>query len=128
MAKLNLKDYNTKTPTIAPEDLEEDVAILTIDKVNEVNVEDEDAVGGTRKALVMSFNEIEDRSMWPNRTAIATLIAKLGDDTDEWMGQQVPVEKVRVTYKGRTYDKVQVVPAGQWDEYLKPKSAKGKKR
>lgn len=119
MAKLNLKDYNTKRATLGIEDLEEQVAILTLDTVDEIEADDESSATGKRKALVLAFVEAEDRVMWPNRTAIGVLIEKLGDDTDLWIGKKVPVEKVRVPFKGKMYDKVQVVPAAEWEQYLK---------
>lgn len=119
MSKVNLKDYGTKREKIGIEDLEKDVAVLTLATVDEVDVEDEEQESGLRKSMVLSFDEIPNKVLWPNRTQIAALVIKLGDDTDHWIGEKVPVEKARVPFKGKMFDKVRVVAAAEWEQYLK---------
>ena len=124
MSKVNLKDYGTKSEKITIEDLEQDVAILTLDTVDEVDVDDEESATGKRRSMVLSFVELAGKVLWPNRTQIATLIAKLGDDSDNWIGAKVPVEKARVPFKGKMFDKVRIVAAPEWDQYLKPSKSR----
>lgn len=119
MSKVNLKDYGTKREKIGIEDLEKDVAILTLATVDEVDVEDEEQESGIRRSMVLSFEEIPNKVLWPNRTQIAALVIKLGDDTDHWIGEKVPVEKARVPFKGKMFDKVRIVAAVEWEQYLK---------
>ena len=127
--KVNIKDFGNKRPKLEQEHLEDDVAILTITEAEVLTV---DAGGDEeRQSIVLAFKETGDYVLWPNATEIRTLIEKLGDDTDEWTGQRVPVEKVTRSYRGKKFDKVGVVDAAEWDQYLgkkKVSAVKGKKR
>jgi len=113
----NTEQYGSKSTKLAPEHLEGDVAILTIATVEQTEVEDEAAEGGKRPTILLTFEETgEDRVLWLNRGMIESLVERLGDETDGWTGQKIPVEKYTARYRGKSYDKVGVSPAASWDE------------
>lgn len=114
--KVNKEQFTNRRPKLEQEHLEEDATILTIAEVDVIKLDD-------REAIVLAFEETGDYVLWPNKTGIITLIDKLGDDTDEWIGQKVPVMKVTETYKGESFDKVAVAKLDEWDNIIKPKRA-----
>lgn len=119
--KVNKEQFTNRRPKLEQEHLDEDAAILTITEVDVINVKDDTAEGGERAAIVLAFEETGEYVLWPNRTGISTLIDHLGDDTDEWVGQKVPVVKVTETFKGKSFDKVAIAKPEDWDTILKPK-------
>jgi len=121
MAKINKGDFTSKRPVLTQDDLEEQVAVLTISNAEVIDVPDDEAEGGTRKSIVLSFEEAGEKVLWPSSGDITTIIDKLGDDTDEWVGTKLPVEKVTRKFKGVGYKKVGVLSAEEWDTYIKPK-------
>jgi hypothetical protein len=114
MGKLNSQNYNPSRPKLAPDDLEGTAAILTIASAEEIDVQDPNRSEGFRKALVMNFEETEDKALWPNATMTQTLILMLGDDTDEWVGKTIPVEARNVRYNGETHHKVCILEGREW--------------
>lgn len=118
MAKRKADDYGSSRPKVTPDDLEEDIAILTIVKVEEVTVDDKDMPEGKRKALTLQFEELGDKVLWLNKTQVDYLIKELGDDDDDWKGQQIPVEKHESQFGRNTYEKVWVCAPEAWDEIL----------
>lgn len=119
MGKVNASDFGSSTPKITPDDLEGDAAVLTVTGFEKVEVDDDDAEGGKRNAATLTFEETEDRVLWLNKGMIEALIERLGDDSDEWVGAKVPVEKYVARYRGQKYDKVRVMPAEEWDRAFK---------
>ena len=127
MAKVNKSQFTSKHPKLEQDDLEKDAAVLTIESADVITVEDDEQESGERTSIVLSFKETEDKVMWPNPSEIGVLIDKLGDDTDKWVGKQVPVEKVTRKFKGRSYPKIGIVEADEWDGYLGKKGKSGKR-
>jgi hypothetical protein len=113
MGKINKSDFSTKRPKLEWEDLEEEVAVLVCMEAEQLDIDG-------RPSIVLSF-EGTDKVLWPSPGDIGTLIDKLGDDTDEWIGQSVPVAKVTRKFKGESFKKVAIVEAEEWADYVKPK-------
>jgi hypothetical protein len=113
-------------PKLEQSDLEADVAVLTIAQYDEMDVDDSDT-GATRRTACLRFTETGDRALWLNKTAIKTLVEKLGNDAAAWTGAKVPVEKVTRQFRGQRFPKVDIVPAEEWDDYLKPQRKRGKR-
>lgn len=127
MAKVKLSHYGTKREKLAPEHLNADIEVLTLETVDEVEVDDPAASSGVRLAMVVSFAEHPDKALWPNRTQIGTLVERLGDETDNWIGAQVVVQRGNVSFKSQSFYKVFVAPTELWDAALKPaKRSKGR--
>jgi hypothetical protein len=112
--------FGSSSDKITQEDLEQDVAILTVAQYDEMDVDDGDT-GGTRRAACLKFTETGEKVLWLNKTAIKTLVERLGNDPDAWTGQKVPVEKVTKQFRGQKFPKVDIVPMEEWDDYLKPR-------
>lgn len=119
MGKVNADDFGSSTPKITPDDLEGDFAILTVADYESVEVDDDEAEGGKRKSATLTFEETEDKVLWLNKGMIEDMISQYGDDSDDWKGKQVPVEKYVAKYRGKSFPKVRVMPTEEWDKAFK---------
>ncbi len=119
MPKINPADFGQSRPKLEQDDFNGTFTVLTVAGVEEVNVTDDEAEDGKRRSLVMTFQETGDKSLWLNVTAIKTLCERLGDNTDKWVGQSVPVEKHTAEFRGKKFPKVRVALAEEWDDMLK---------
>lgn len=129
MPKINEKTYGggASRTALSPEDLGgKKAAVLTISAVDpEVKIPDTSRPNGVRVVCVLSFEEFvgdEDRALYLNKTQVKFLVAQFGDETDDWIGQRMPVEIVKVNdvSTGRPKAKVYVAdPQDSWGEILK---------
>ena len=126
MGRINPEEFGGSTPKLTPDDLEGDYAILVLSGFEKVNVPDEEQEGGSRTSATITFEETEDKVVWLNRGQIETLCAQLGEDSDDWTGKQVPVEKYTAKFRGKEYPKVRVMPAEEWDRAFKEAGIKRK--
>ena len=108
--------FGGSRPKLEQDDLEEDVAILTIATVEEVNVKADD---GDRTSLVLTFDETEDKALWLNVTQIKSLVTMLGNDEKKWPGSKIPVERHDSEFRGKTFPKVRVMLADEWQDIFK---------
>lgn len=122
MGKLNRDDYGNRREKVTQDDLESEVAVVTIVEAEEVDATDSESPTGYRKALVLSFEEIPNKVLWPGAKEVHALIDQLGDDTDKWLGRKIPIERATVRFRGRDYDKVVVAPSAEWEQYISPKA------
>jgi hypothetical protein len=113
-------------PKVTPDDLEADVAVLTVAGFEEFDVDDPESATGKRHTAVLTFQETGDKVLYLNKTQGESLVERLGKDPNAWTGQKVPVEKITTQYRGQKFPKVAVVPAEEWDDYLKPSRRRGK--
>lgn len=118
MSKVNPDAFGHTRPRLEPDDLEEDVAVLTIAEYEEIEVDDASTESGKRMSALLTFEETGEKVVWLNKTAITALVEYYGDDSDQWLGQPCPVESVRGTAFGKAYHKVNVVPQDAWPEYV----------
>lgn len=130
MGKINTQDFGTSTPKLEQDDLEGDAAILTVTAFEMVEVDDDEMEGGKRKTGTLTFEETGDKVLWLNKGMVETLVEQLGDESDEWVGAKVPVEKYTARYRGQKYAKVRVVPSEEWESAFKEAGEKftGRKR
>lgn len=124
MGKVNADKFGSAAPKLTPDDIEEG-AILTITAFEEADIDDEEKEDGTRHSAHLQFTETGDKVLWLNKSMIEALIEQLGDETDDWMGQKIPVESYTAKFRGRDFKKVGVMPADKWDAAFK---AAGQKR
>ena len=120
--KISSSTYGSSTPKITQEDLEADIAVMTIASFDEVEVDDAEAPNGKRKSPFLTFTETGEKVLWLNKTQIDSLITALGDDVDQWIGEAIPVQKHTAMYAGKKFPKVIVCPAEDWVEYLGKKN------
>jgi len=118
MSRVNPDAHGTARPKILPDDLEEDVAVLTIAEYSEMEVDDASTDSGKRLSACLLFQETGDKVCWLNKTAVTALVHYYGEESDVWEGQPCPVEKVQGTAFGKSYNKVGVVPMDAWPEYI----------
>lgn len=127
MRTVDSSKYGKSRPKLTQDDLEADVAILTIASFDEIELDDDEQESGKRTSAVLTFQETGEKVLWLNKGQVDALVANLGNDADKWTGQRVPVEKVVASFGNKKFPKVSVVvdPA-EWDKYLSP--AKPKKK
>ena len=118
MGKVDPSRYGSAAPKLTPDDIE-DAAILTVTAFDEVSVEDEEVEGGKRTSGNLTFEETGDKVLWLNKGMVETLVEQLGDDSDDWIGQKVPVEAYTATFKGKKFPKVRVMPSEEWSKAFK---------
>lgn len=126
--KVDPGSYGSARPKLTQDDFDGDYIILTISQVEEVSVDDDESEDGKRKNLVLNFEETEDKAHWLNVGQIRTLVDELGDDSDAWVGQKVPVEKHTAEFKNKKYPKVRIMASEEWDATFKEAGVKRSKK
>lgn len=111
--KVDVSKFGSSAPKLTPDDIE-DAAILTIAAYEEVEVDDSDAESGKRLSATLRFEETGDKVLWLNKGMIESLVEGLGDDADNWIGQQVPVEPYTASFGSKKFPKVRVMPHEEW--------------
>lgn len=117
--KVDASRFGSSAPKLMPEDLEEDVAILTIAEYDEVEIDDDDAEDGKRNSATLRFTETGEKVVWLNKGMAETLIEQLGDDADKWVGQKIPVERHVAKFGNKKFPKVRVCESDEWDKLFK---------
>lgn len=128
---VNPDAYGTSRPKVEPDDLEDELAILTIVEFEEMEVDDPNTKSGKRMSGFLTFEETGEKVIWLNKTSITAMVEYYGDDPDSWAGKECPVERVKGEAFGKDYHKVNVVPADAWGEidgWTPPGSTKRKTR
>jgi hypothetical protein len=117
MGKVDAGKYGSARPKILREDLQDgDFIVLTIANFDEATISDEE---GKRVTPYLEFQETGDKVLWLNKTQVGYLIEGMqSDDSDDWKGKKVPIEKVTNTYNGRKFDKVAIAAPERWEEYF----------
>ena len=119
MAKANPKALGKAAPKLVPDDLEADVAVLTIAGYEEATADDDEAPGGKRLDAWLLYEETGDKRHYLNVTQAQRLVDEYGDETDDWIGKPCPVEKVKKSFGGKVFPKVWVVvDAEEFASYL----------
>jgi hypothetical protein len=113
--KVDLSRYGSSSNKLTQDDLEENVAVVTLVKVEDVEF---DSDGEKKICPTFLFQETGDLRLWGNITMMKDLIARLGDDPSDWPGQKVVIEKHVAEFGGKRYPKVRIAPAEEWDQYL----------
>lgn len=116
MAKIDLNRFGGVRGTkLTPEDLDGDAAVLTISEYAEQRNTGE----GRRLSPVLRYSEAPEKLHYLNREQMERLVAKLGDDSDRWIGKRVPVAVEDVVYEGETFHKVYVMRPEEWEQAFK---------
>lgn len=117
MAKINQQDFSKRRPKLTVDDLVGgDGMALVMAGVEEINVDDE---AGKRKSLVLTFEESGEKVYYPNATSLGYILAAYGDESDDWVGQALPLLRHTGTFRGERYENLQVPPLDQWDHLVK---------
>lgn len=118
MTRVDPDKHGTAKPKLEQDDLKEDVAVLEITEYSEMEVDDPNADSGKRMSAYLVFQETGEKVVWLNKTSLTALVHYYGDESNDWIGQPCPVEKVEGTAFGKAYAKVAVVPVDAWPEYV----------
>ena len=115
--KVDTKNYGKSREKLTLDDLDGgDTIVLTCASVEDVTFDDN---GKERKSLVMTFEESGEKSYWPNKTSTGYLVEAISAESDEWIGQRIPLEAVHGDYQGKPYDSLWVAAPERWASILK---------
>jgi hypothetical protein len=124
--KVQKEKYGNAKPKIEQDDIEGgDAGVFTIAAVEEQKVSGDD---GERISLVIITEELGDKLHWLNVTQIGYLIARLGDNTEDWIGEKFPLVKTTTHYAGKPFKKVWVAADAEWDEIFEAAGVSSRKR
>lgn len=128
MAKVNPKELGSGRPKVEQGDFEGDYTIATIVKVEMGEIDDDTRPGGKRPTRMLQFKEFGDKVLYLNVTQAESLVEQLGDDDDDWIGQQIPIEKYTGTFGTKKFQKVGVMAGDQWDSAFREAGVRRKTR
>lgn len=124
--RIQQEKYGNSKPKIEQDDLEGgDAAVFTVAAIEEQKVKDDD---GERLSLILITEELGDKVLWLNVTQIRYLVERLGEESDRWIGQKVPLVKTTTHYAGKAFKKVWVAAPEEWDAILEEAGAVSKPR
>lgn len=91
--------------------------VITVDDVDSMDFDDEDAPNGTRTVIILKSREY-DKGFFLNKSGLRTVVEQYGDIPARWVGKRIPLVKVRVnnpkTHKQQ--ESLQVAAADEWDK------------
>lgn len=106
----------------------------TVQKVSSVEFDDRFHPGQKRSAVVVNFAEYGDNGWFPSRAALKIIIKVLGDETDEWEGHAIPLQRIKTPDQttGEIREKFHPMNIDVWDQAVKAynsqlREARGKK-
>jgi len=100
---------------LTPEDLTGDIVIVTIKEYGEQRNKGQ----GRTLSPVLRYEEAPEKLHYLNREMMERLVARLGDNTDRWIGKRVPIHAEDVDFEGKNFNKVYVMPPSEWDAAFK---------
>lgn len=100
-----------RKPALTVEHINGDATVLTVADVRLPIV-------NKVQKVVITFKEFPGHSFWLNATMTDYAVAKLGDDTDKWLGERVPMHKIDVENpsSGEMVNKLYIMPPSEWAE------------
>lgn len=113
MAKINRGGSfspSERKPALTVEHINGDATVLTVADVRTP------LVAGVQKAVI-TFAEFPGYSYWLNATMTDYMCSRLGDETDKWIDQRIPLHKIDVENPstGAFVNRLYVMPPSQWD-------------
>ncbi|MEE8177714.1 MAG: hypothetical protein V3T65_06945 [Acidobacteriota bacterium] len=127
MGRVNPDDYGggERQPKLTPEVVGTDRAVLTV-----MEAHTGITTGDGRKAAFLSFREFPDHVLWLNKSGITRLVEQLGENDEDWLGQLVPLVKVRNPNPQTGGYVVKYEPAikEEWDETLQESGRRRRRR
>lgn len=94
--------------------------VITVSDVEKITLQDTEAEGGRRNAIVLQSEEYPDRGFWLNKSGMRTMMEKLGNKPSDWIGQRVPLVVVRTDNPrtNATMQALQVAMLAEWDDVM----------
>ncbi len=123
MGKVDTSRFSSAAPKLTPDDIEE-AAILTVSAYDEIEVDTDEKDPATGKPVkrlsaTLLFEEMGDKVLWLNKGMVEALVEQLGSESDDWVGQRVPVEAYTAVFKNKKFAKVRVMASEEWDKAFK---------
>lgn len=118
--------YGEMRDKLTPDDLDGKAAPLTVQSVEVKNM----APKGTPREdnkLSIVFKEFATKEYVANATSYKTLVLKLGENYEKWVGQVVIMAPTTNTFQGKAYEKVHVASPERWDKVMRQLQGAGAK-
>lgn len=115
MTKVNVKEYSKSRPVLSPDMFPKaEIIPFTIKKVSHESFK---AEGEDERPRIMLLSEEHgENGLWLNVTSLKAIVARLGDDDDNWIGKTIPLVKVRTTDVQTKQPVVKLWVAGDSDD------------
>ena len=130
-AAVDMDDFGGTRASLKAENIGKATAtVITVTDVERVEVPDADRDDGKRVSLILHSEEYPDRGFWLNKSGIKTLIEKVGGRPADWIGEKVPLVRVRVNNprSGKVQDSLQVASPAEWDDVMDAFSGSSRRR
>lgn len=108
--------YGEMREKLGPDDVDGKVAPLTCATAERKNFAPNGQ--GEEYKIVLTFEEFPEKELVVNATSYKTLVAKLGDDEDAWVGKTIVLAPTTTTYGGKSYEKLHVASPERWDKTM----------
>lgn len=114
--------YGQMRDKLTPDDTEGKTAVLTIASAERRNFAPEGQ--GEEYKIVLTFDEFpeegeqKEKEYIVNATSYKTLVTKLGENEDEWIGQPCVMAPTTTNYGGKTFEKIHVASPERWDKVM----------
>lgn len=89
-----------------------DVLVGTVEKVELLDSQFKGQV------FALTFKEMPEHSYRLNKTGTDIICVELGDDTDDWVGERIPLVKTRQSVAGKTHVVFAVAASSEWKSLL----------
>lgn len=97
--------------------------IITVEDVDSMEFDDEDAPGGVRTVIILKSREY-DKGFFVNKSGLRTIVEQYGDVPARWVNKRIPLVVVRVNNPKtkKQQDSLQVASADEWDKMTRAQS------
>lgn len=120
MAKVRSDKYKNARPKLEVSDLEDgDFLVLTVAAFGEQQFTDWGSGNRTKITPFLEFEETGEKVLWLTPVQVDYLVEVYGDDTDDWLGQPVCVERHAYTFQGQAGENLWVAAPERWPEMLR---------
>lgn len=120
MAKITQEQRTEGKPQLKPDAVgNADVLVVT---VAEIDFKDSQFRGG--KQPVLTFKEFPNHEWRVGKRSLNRICEQLGEETDDWKGERIPLIKAREEVGKATYVVFQAAPPEEWTDLLKKRGKK----
>lgn len=111
MGVINRGRVDDNKPSLKAAEVNGDAVVVTVRKAETPKTK-------YGQKVVCEFDEYPGYAFWLNMTMVDYSIARLGNDTDKWVGQRIPLEKIPVQNPQTKEDVIclYVMPPQEWDD------------
>lgn len=120
MTKITQGQRSEGKPQLKPEAVgNADVLVVTV-----ASVEFKDSQFRKEQQPVLTFKEFPQHEWRVGKRSLNRICERIGEETDDWIGERIPLVKAREEVGKATYVVFQAAPEEDWADLLKRKAKK----